>query len=108
MAAGSDPNTFTNWTSGYVDFRYLKGRITYTGITAGNVSMVADFTILAAADVAPFGAAVGNAQTVHRRAGPLSPSRTLTTPPPYVTATVDQRAADSFLSASVASVTRTD
>jgi hypothetical protein len=79
----SDPNAFTSWASGYVEFRYLKGRITYSGITAGNVSMVTGFTILA--DVAP---TVQQSGTLSVAAG----GTTLTFPnpyhtPPYVTAT---------------------
>ena len=96
-----DPNSFTSWTSGYVDFRYLKGRITYSGITAGNVSMATDFTILA--DVAP---SVQQSGTLTVLAG----GTTLTFPnpyhtAPYVTATVNSGSARY---ASVSNVTKDD
>ncbi len=100
LDGGSDPNTFTNWSTGYVDFRYLKGRITYTGITAGNVSYLSGFTILA--DVAP---SVQQSGTLSVSAG----GTTLTFPNPYHTAPYVTATAvsNTGLYASVSSVTAT-
>lgn len=101
LSAGSDPNTYTNWTTGYVNFRYLKGRITYSGITATNVSYLSGFTILA--DVAPSVQQSGSL-------GVSPGGTTLTFPnpyhtPPYVTATPVSGTA---LYASVTSITKAD
>jgi hypothetical protein len=98
---GTDPNTYTPWTSGYVDFRFLKGRITYSGITAGNVSMVTDFTILA--DVAP--SVQESGQLVVAAGG-----TTLTFPNPYHTApyVTATPISSSARTASVVSITKDD
>jgi len=44
LTGGSDPNTYINWSIGFVTMRYLNARVTYSGITAGNVSYITDFT----------------------------------------------------------------
>lgn len=44
LTGGSDPNTYTLWnTAASLNIRYFKARITYSGITAGNVSNILDF-----------------------------------------------------------------
>jgi hypothetical protein len=83
LDGGSDPNTYTSWVSDYVEFRYIKGKITYTGISAGNVSYLTDFTLFA------------DVTNAIQQSGSLSVApggSTLTFPrpyhtPPYVTAT---------------------
>lgn len=97
----TDPNTYTNWSTGYVDFRYLKGRLTYGGITAGNVSYVTLFTLLA--DVAP---SVQQSGSLTASAG----GTTLTFPNPYHTApyVTATPVSGTALYASVTSVTRSD
>ncbi len=43
LTGGSDPGTYTPWTSGQLNMRYLKGKITAT-ITPGSVGYISDFT----------------------------------------------------------------
>ena len=43
LTAETDPNIFTNWTIGNENMRYLRAKMSYTGITAGNVSMLTQF-----------------------------------------------------------------
>lgn len=44
LSAGSDLGTFVNWIIGFLTFRYMRAKLSYTGITAGNVSYISDFT----------------------------------------------------------------
>ncbi len=44
LSAGSDLGVFINWIIGFLTFRYLRSKLSYTGITAGNVSYISDFT----------------------------------------------------------------
>lgn len=100
LSGASDPNSYTSWTLAYVNFRYLNGRLTYSSISAGNVSYITDFTILA--DVAPSVQESGSLT--------IAPGGTTLTFPnpyhsaPYVTATV---ISSSGLYASVESITAT-
>ena len=43
LTGGSDPNTFTAWTVAYRNLRYLRARITMSGIVAGAVSYLSEF-----------------------------------------------------------------
>jgi hypothetical protein len=96
-----DPGTFTNWTSAYVEFEYLKGKITYSSITAGNVSYLTDFTVIA--DVAP-----NTSQSGTLAVSPGGSTLTFPNPfhtAPYVTATA---ISSSGLYASVNTITALD
>lgn len=44
LSAGSDLGVFVNWIIGFITLRYLRERLSYTGITDGNVAYVTDFT----------------------------------------------------------------
>jgi hypothetical protein len=43
LTAGTDPGTFAAWTIAYLVLRYLRTKITYTGIAAGSVSYINEF-----------------------------------------------------------------
>jgi len=43
LTGGSDPASFTTWTIAETTLRYLVGRITYSGISAGNVAFLTEF-----------------------------------------------------------------
>lgn len=43
LTGASDPASFTSWTVGYLDLRYLVARITYSGISAGSVFAITGF-----------------------------------------------------------------
>ena len=83
LTGETDPNSFTNWSLAYVNMRYIKAKLTYSGISAGNVSFINDFTL--------FGDLAANVQ----QSGTLvvAPGGTVLTFPnpynsaPYVTAT---------------------
>ena len=51
LTGQSDPATYTPWTIGFVTLRYMNAELVYTGITAGNVSYITDFTPIV--DTAP-------------------------------------------------------
>src|SRR5581483_10892492 len=36
---------YTNWTVGYQNYRYIKGRLTYNSITQGDISYISDFKL---------------------------------------------------------------
>ncbi len=102
LSGASDPASYTNWSTAYATFRYLNGRLTYSGIAAGDVSYVTDFKIFA--DVAP---TVQQSGTLTVLAG----GTTLTFPntyhtAPYVTATV--ASVNQILPASCEAPTATD
>jgi len=75
LTGNTDPNSFTNWTVGKVLMRYMRAKISMTGITAGNVSVLVNFTPLVDAEpasqqsgtitVAPGGTAVTFATPFH-------------------------------------------
>jgi hypothetical protein len=46
LTGGSDPDDYVDWTIGFKELRYLSARLTYSDITAGNVSYVTDFTVI--------------------------------------------------------------
>jgi hypothetical protein len=43
LTGAADPGTFTAWTIGTTNLRYVVARLTYSGITAGNVAFVTEF-----------------------------------------------------------------
>ena len=51
LTGQSDPFTFTPWTIGFVEMRYLRSQLLYEPITAGNVSYIKAFTVTV--DTAP-------------------------------------------------------
>lgn len=43
LTGGTDPGTFAAWTVDYLNLRYLRAKITYSGISAGAVSYIREF-----------------------------------------------------------------
>lgn len=51
LTGAADPASFEEWSTGYLTFRYLRGKLSYSPIAAGAVSYISDF--VPSADIAP-------------------------------------------------------